>query len=371
MGVALTKDSIDLGIVVSDAEASLGFYRDVLGFESAGQMDIPGGATMHRLMCGTSMVKLVHHTKPPPAVAPPGGIPAATGYRYFTISVSNIDEVTDACCGGRTQGGRAGARPATRRHDLDRRRPRWQLGRVPEGRLNGHRLVRQPPAQPGRGRPRSPGDHVWRSVGHPRAVRATGRRPRGRAARLGRSRRRHGHHRAAQLGRLVRRLRRRVAARRDPSADLVAPSPTRDRRDRRAGRSQGAHRRAGRIGRRSGDVAHRAPRTTRAGRRSTAARRHLQRMEGTHLGRVHRPAQADRLGRPGRAGRRSAAAVRARHRGLHRHARPAVPQRSAGLVAAVAAGRWPRRGAAALRRRRDAGARFSSTRPPWSTSCPR
>jgi glyoxylase I family protein len=97
MGVALTKDSIDLGIVVSDAEASLGFYRDVLGFQSAGQMDIPGGATMHRLMCGTSMVKLVHHSTPPPAVAPPGGIPAATGYRYFTISVSNIDEVTDAC----------------------------------------------------------------------------------------------------------------------------------------------------------------------------------------------------------------------------------------------------------------------------------
>jgi catechol 2,3-dioxygenase-like lactoylglutathione lyase family enzyme len=37
MAVALTKDSIDLGIVVTDAEASLSFYRDVLGFESAGQ----------------------------------------------------------------------------------------------------------------------------------------------------------------------------------------------------------------------------------------------------------------------------------------------------------------------------------------------
>ena len=31
------------------------------------------------------------------AVAPPGGIPGATGYRYFTISVSNVDEITDAC----------------------------------------------------------------------------------------------------------------------------------------------------------------------------------------------------------------------------------------------------------------------------------
>lgn len=97
MSVALTKDSIDLGIVVADAEASLAFYRDVLGFEAAGDMAMPGGSHMHRLMCGTSMIKLVHHSSPPPAVAPPGGIPGATGYRYFTISVSNIEEITDAC----------------------------------------------------------------------------------------------------------------------------------------------------------------------------------------------------------------------------------------------------------------------------------
>ena len=97
MGVALTKDSIDLGIVVSDPEAALAFYRDVLGFENAGEMAMPGGGTMYRLMCGTSMIKLVHPASPPPAVAPPGGIPGATGYRYFTVSVSNIDEITDAC----------------------------------------------------------------------------------------------------------------------------------------------------------------------------------------------------------------------------------------------------------------------------------
>ena len=95
MGAQLTKDSIDLGIVVGDAEASLAFYRDVLGFEPAGEMPMPGGGTMHRLMCGTSMVKLVHPATEPPAKAPPGGIPGAYGYRYFTISVSNIAEVTD------------------------------------------------------------------------------------------------------------------------------------------------------------------------------------------------------------------------------------------------------------------------------------
>ena len=100
MGVALTKDSIDLGIVVRDADAALGFYRDTLGFEEAGVTPMPGGGgTMYRLMCGTSMIKLVHHETVPEAAAPPGGIAGATGYRYWTISVSNLADVVAACEG--------------------------------------------------------------------------------------------------------------------------------------------------------------------------------------------------------------------------------------------------------------------------------
>ena len=96
MALELTKDSIDLGIVIRDPEASLAFYRDTLGFPMIGQAELPG-TTMYRLMCGTSMIKLLHPASPPPAVAAPGGIPGAYGYRYWTISVSNIEEVTDAC----------------------------------------------------------------------------------------------------------------------------------------------------------------------------------------------------------------------------------------------------------------------------------
>ena len=64
MGVNLTKDSIDLGIVVKDAAASLAFYRDVLGFEDLGESPMPGG-TMHRLVCGTSQIKLVSPRREP------------------------------------------------------------------------------------------------------------------------------------------------------------------------------------------------------------------------------------------------------------------------------------------------------------------
>lgn len=102
MPVSLTKDSIDLGIVTADAAAALAFYRDVLGFDDGGEMPMPGG-TMHRLSCGTSTIKLVSLRKAPAATAPPGGISGSTGYRYWTISVSNLDEVLTECeAAGRT-----------------------------------------------------------------------------------------------------------------------------------------------------------------------------------------------------------------------------------------------------------------------------
>lgn len=99
MGVELRKDSIDLGIVITDSEASLAFYRDVLGFEHVADtpMPAPMTGTMHRLLCGESMVKLVKLDENPASTNPPGGIPAASGYRYFTMQVTNLTEITDAC----------------------------------------------------------------------------------------------------------------------------------------------------------------------------------------------------------------------------------------------------------------------------------
>ncbi len=91
----VTKDSIDLGIVVGDVQKSLAFYRDLLGFEFKGEMQMPGGGTMQRLLCGTTLLKLVSApTTPEPATG--GGITGARGYRYFTISVSNLVEITEA-----------------------------------------------------------------------------------------------------------------------------------------------------------------------------------------------------------------------------------------------------------------------------------
>lgn len=97
MAVELTKDSIDLGIVVRDAEASLAFYRDTLGLQELGEMNLGGGSKMTRLLCGTSQVKLVEHAESPAERAAPGGLAGASGYRYWTLSVSNLDQVCADC----------------------------------------------------------------------------------------------------------------------------------------------------------------------------------------------------------------------------------------------------------------------------------
>ncbi|MBF2753864.1 MAG: VOC family protein [Gammaproteobacteria bacterium AqS3] len=98
MPVVLTKESVDLGIITRSAEPMLAFYRDLLGLTPVGESPMPGGGTMHRLMAGTSMIKIVHQ-EATPAEAVPGGIGGATGYRYWTLTVSNLEEITAACEG--------------------------------------------------------------------------------------------------------------------------------------------------------------------------------------------------------------------------------------------------------------------------------
>jgi catechol 2,3-dioxygenase-like lactoylglutathione lyase family enzyme len=97
MGIQLGKPSIDLGIITTNGDAMLAFYRDVIGLKVQGQMPMPGGkGTMHRLLCGDSLIKLVVVPEiPAPAV--PGGIGGGAGYRYWTITVSNLTEMVANC----------------------------------------------------------------------------------------------------------------------------------------------------------------------------------------------------------------------------------------------------------------------------------
>lgn len=97
MSIELGKDSIDIGIVVRDGEAALKFYRDTLGFEHVADTPATGGGTMHRLMCGTTLVKVVKHDNVPENRDNGGGPRGATGIRYWTITIKDLDAMTEKC----------------------------------------------------------------------------------------------------------------------------------------------------------------------------------------------------------------------------------------------------------------------------------
>ncbi|MEQ8231373.1 MAG: VOC family protein [Gammaproteobacteria bacterium] len=86
------KNGLDVGIIVSDIEASLAFYRDRLGLEKVQEVPLWFG-TMHRLAFGDSFVKLVDPKEVPPASAP--GLHNLLGFRYITFQVANIDALCD------------------------------------------------------------------------------------------------------------------------------------------------------------------------------------------------------------------------------------------------------------------------------------
>jgi catechol 2,3-dioxygenase-like lactoylglutathione lyase family enzyme len=86
------KNSLDLGIIVSDIKASLNFYQNLLGLEFVGTMPL-GFGTMHRLRFGESDFKLIE-----PKTVPPGGafgLEKQLGYRYVTFVIENLSQLCD------------------------------------------------------------------------------------------------------------------------------------------------------------------------------------------------------------------------------------------------------------------------------------
>lgn len=98
MGVKIAKDAIDLGIVTTNGDAMLAFYRDVLGFKHEGDiaMEHVGIKVMHRLWFGKSLIKIVVPVHDPGSSPAPGGIQGGSGYRYWTMTIENLDEILAA-----------------------------------------------------------------------------------------------------------------------------------------------------------------------------------------------------------------------------------------------------------------------------------
>lgn len=99
MTIGVTKAGIDLGIVTRDLKALVCFYRDVVGLEDLGSARTrsTAGGKVHTLRCGESTIKLIEYAEAPAASPARGPVYAATGYRYWTITIDNLEETVAAC----------------------------------------------------------------------------------------------------------------------------------------------------------------------------------------------------------------------------------------------------------------------------------
>ncbi|WP_110206855.1 VOC family protein [Nocardioides daejeonensis] len=105
----LARPHLDIGLVVSDLDASLGFYRDLLGLPVRGDLEVPEVGRLLLLDLGASTLKLVAPLRPPTGASPAGGLRAGvTGMRYLTLNVHALDDLAEAC---RQAGHRVAMRP--------------------------------------------------------------------------------------------------------------------------------------------------------------------------------------------------------------------------------------------------------------------
>lgn len=84
------KDSVDVGVLVSDIDSSLHFYQELLGLKFIEKIPVWFG-TMYRLRFGTSDFKLIDpNTRPPRGAI---GLESQLGFRYVTFVIKNLSDV--------------------------------------------------------------------------------------------------------------------------------------------------------------------------------------------------------------------------------------------------------------------------------------
>ena len=108
---------MQVGIVPNDLEASLCFYRDVLGFEYLGPLPVIEGRILHRFAVDGGILKLLElpaGSAPPAAASPPGPFPAATVMRWGTLRVDDLDGYLQRCADQTWQVGITEIRPGVR-----------------------------------------------------------------------------------------------------------------------------------------------------------------------------------------------------------------------------------------------------------------
>ena len=88
--------AVDAGVLVTDLERSLGFYRDLIGLPVIAEIttSLIGKGRMVQLQHGASLIKLVEMEQSPTQTSP-AGLSSAFGYRYITLMITDMDAMME------------------------------------------------------------------------------------------------------------------------------------------------------------------------------------------------------------------------------------------------------------------------------------
>ena len=92
MPVPTPRIAIDVGLMVTNMERSLHFYRDLIGLAVVAEITttLIGKGRMLQLKHGDSLLKLVELENIPPRQGSPD---VGLGYRYITLLVADINKI--------------------------------------------------------------------------------------------------------------------------------------------------------------------------------------------------------------------------------------------------------------------------------------
>ena len=93
MAAILANQHLDAGLVSTDIEGPKQFYGDVMGFPSAGSVDIPNVGKVTRFQVGNSVLRVLVPLKKPAKAQREDGFSSTVGIRYIALKVSNLSEI--------------------------------------------------------------------------------------------------------------------------------------------------------------------------------------------------------------------------------------------------------------------------------------